>query len=148
MSVREQIQEDLKAAMRSGDTRTRDTLRMLLAAIKQVEIDDQVELDEAGVLQVVARQAKQRRESIKDAETAGRPDMVVEEQRELEICESYLPKMMSVDEIRPLAEHVIGELGATSMKDMGRVMGILMPQLQGKADGSQVSAVVRSLLQN
>lgn len=148
MGVREQLQTDLATAMRQGDSETRDTIRLLLAAIKQVEIDQRVDLDEAGDLAVLAKQAKQRRESIKDAKAAGRPDLVAVEQKELVICESYLPRMMTADEIRPVAQQVISELGATGMQDMGRVMGQLMPQLKGNADGGLVSSVVRSLLQS
>lgn len=148
MGVRDQLQTDLKTAMRQGDTKTRDTIRMLLAAIKQVEIDKQVDLDEDGDLAVIAKQAKQRRESIKDAEAAGRPDLAEIEQNELGICESYLPQMMTAEEIRPVAERVINDLGVSGMQDMGRVMGQLMPQLKGKADGGLVSSVVRSLLQS
>lgn len=147
MDAREQLKSDLTTAMKQGDTEKRDTIRMLLAAINQVEIDERVELDNDGVLAILAKQAKQRRESIKDAETAERPDLIEKEQKELVICESYLPQMMTADEITPVAEQVIGDIGATGMQDMGRVMGQLMPQLKGKADGGLVSSVVRSLLQ-
>ncbi|MGB3713396.1 MAG: GatB/YqeY domain-containing protein [Candidatus Promineifilaceae bacterium] len=148
MGVREQLQTDLATAMRQGDSETRDTIRLLLAAIKQVEIDQRADLDEEGDLAVIAKQAKQRRESIKDAETARRPDLVAVEQKELAICESYLPRMMTADEIRPVAEQVIHDVGAIGMQDMGRVMGQLMPKLKGNADGGLVSGVVRSLLQS
>lgn len=148
MGVREQLQTDLADAMRQGDSETRDTIRLLLAAIKQVEIDQRVQLDEEGDIAVIAKQAKQRRESIKDAEAAGRPDLVAIEQKELAICESYLPRMMTADEIRPVAESVILDVEATGMQDMGRVMGQLMPKLSGNADGGLVSSVVRSLLQS
>jgi uncharacterized protein YqeY len=148
MGVRGQLQTDLVAAMRQGDSETRDTIRLLLAAIQQVEIDQRVELDEEGDLAVIAKQAKQRRESIKDAEAAGRPDLVAVEQKELTICESYLPRMMTADEIRPVAEQVILDVGATGMQDMGRVMGQLMPQLKGNADGGLVSRVVRTHIQS
>lgn len=148
MGVREQLQTDLATAMRQGDSETRDTIRLLLAAIKQVEIDQRADLDEEGDLAVIAKQAKQRRESIKDAEAARRPDLVAVEQKELAICESYLPRMMTADEIRPVAEQVIHDVGAIGMQDMGRVMGQLMPKLKGNADGGLVSGVVRSLLQS
>ena len=148
MGVRDQLEADVKKAMRERDAETRDTLRMLLAAIKQVEIDERVQLDDEGVLMVLSKQAKQRRERIKDAKAAGRPDLVAEEQRELEICESYLPQMMTAEEIEPIARRIIEEVGASGMQDMGRVMGKLMPEVQGKADGELVSSVVRSLLQS
>lgn len=146
--LKSDLEAALRGAMREGATETRDTLRMLLAAIKQVEIDQQIELDDEGVIAVIAKQAKQRRESIADAEAAGRPDLAEAERRELVICETYLPKMLTADDIEPIAQEVIDELGATGMQDMGRVMGTLMPRLQGRAEGGVVSGVVRSLLQS
>jgi len=148
MDVREQLKSDLATAMRQGDSDKRNVIRMLLAAVQQVEIDDRVELDNDGVIAVISKQAKQRRESIKDAETAGRSDLVEEEQMELAICESYLPQMMTAEEITPIAQQVISDTGATGMQDTGRVMGQLMPQLKGRADGGLVSGIVRSLLQS
>lgn len=147
MNLKEKLQADMKTAMREGDTLTRDTLRLVLAAIKQVEIDDQIELDDDACLKVLARQAKQRKESIADAQQAGRADLIEQEEAELAIIEAYLPQMMSRTEIEAVAAEVISEQGASGMKDMGRVMGQLMPQLQGRADGSLASQVVRELLQ-
>lgn len=147
MDLKEQIKSDLKTAMREGDHDKRDTLRMLLAAIQQIEVDDQVVLDNDGVQAVLAKQAKQRRESIDHAIKAGRKDMVKEEEAELAIVEAYLPQMMAEEEIRVIAQAVIEDVGATNMKDMGRVMGQLMPRLKGQADGGLVSNVVRQLLQ-
>jgi uncharacterized protein YqeY len=147
MELKEQLKNDVTAAMREGRTETRDTLRMLLAAIKQTEIDDRTTLDDEGVRAVLTKQAKQRRESIDHATKAGRLDLVEEEEGELAIIESYLPRMMSEEEIRRAAGEVIQEVGAAGMKDMGRVMGQLMPRLQGQADGGAVSKVVRQLLQ-
>ncbi len=148
MALKEKLTNDMKAAMRAGDTEKRDTLRMLLAAIKQVEIDDQVTLDDQGVTAVLTKQAKQRRESIADYEKAGRSELAATEQSELAIIESYLPQMMSREEIRALAADVIAQLGVSDTKGMGQVMGRLMPQVKGKADGRLVNEVVRSLLQN
>ncbi|UCG26501.1 MAG: GatB/YqeY domain-containing protein [Chloroflexota bacterium] len=148
MSLKEELEADVKTAMREGDVTRRDTLRMLLAAIKQVEKDDQVELDDEAVQKVVAKQAKQRKESIADAERAGRTDLVAQEEAELAIIEAYLPQMLSQDEIRAVATQVIDEQGASGMQDMGRVMGQLMPRLQGQADGKLTSQIVRELLQS
>jgi len=121
---------------------------LLLAAIKQVEIDSQVTLDDAGVQNVLAKQAKQRRESITEYEAAGRQDQADHEKAELEIIESYLPKMMSRQEVEEIAGQAVADLGASSPKDRGRVMGRLMPQVKGKADGSMVSEIVRQMLHN
>lgn len=148
MNLKEQLQADVATAMREGDVTRRDTLRMVLAAIKQEEVDERTELDDAACQKIVARQAKQRKESIADAEKAGRTDLIEQEAAELAIIEEYLPQMMSQTEIEAVAAEVIGELGATGMQDMGRVMGQLMPRLQGRADGSVASQVVRRMLQN
>jgi uncharacterized protein len=148
MTLKEQLQADVAVAMRAGDTERRDTVRMLLAAVKQEEVDRRVELDDAGILAVLSKQAKQRRESIADAEKAGRPDLAAQEQIELVIIEHYLPQMMTAEEIGRLAREVIDSLNAGGMKDMGRVMGQLIPKIQGRADGRLVSDVVRQLLQN
>lgn len=146
MTLKEQLQEDTSTAMREGDKHRRDTLRLLLAAVQQEEVDGQAELDDAGVQRVLAKQAKQRRESIADAEIAGRLDLIETEDAELQLIERYLPQMMPEEQVRTKAESVIVELDATDMKDMGRVMAQLMPQLKGKADGRIVSGVVRELL--
>lgn len=148
MSLKEKMRSDMAAAMRQGDNDKRNTLRMLLAAVKQTEVDDQVTLDDPGVVAVLTKQAKQRRESIHDYEKAGRTKMATNEKVELAIIETYLPQMMGQEEVRALAANVIAELGVTDMKGMGQIMGRLMPQLKGQADGRIVNEVVRELLQN
>lgn len=145
---KERLQSDIREAMRAGDDERRNTLRMMQAAIKQTEIDQQIELDEAGVQAVLAKQAKQRRESIADYEAAGRPQMAAQESAELAIIEAYLPQMMSREEVEKIATAVIAQVGATDIKSMGAVMGQLMPQVKGKADGRLVNEVVRGLLQS
>lgn len=146
MALKEQLRTDMATAMKQGNTETRDVLRMLLAAIKQAEVDDQVVLDENGVVAVLTKQAKQRRESIADYEKAGRTDLVAQEQAELAIIETYLPQLMSREKVQALAAQVIADLGVTDSKGMGQVMGKLMPQLKGQADGRMVNEVVRELL--
>ena len=148
MSLKDRLRADVAEAMRAGDASRRDVLRMMLAAVKQEEVDEQIELDDAGVQLVLTKQAKQRRESIADAQKANRPDLVDQEAAELRIIEDYLPGQLSEDEIRAAASGVIDELGASEMQDMGRVMGQLMPKLKGQADGRMVSQVVRDLLQS
>ena len=147
MDLKQQLRDDVATAMRAGDAERRDTLRLLLAAVQQEEIDRQVVLDNSGVEAVLAKQAKQRRESIEDAEKAGRFDLVAQEEAELAIIEPYLPQLMTEDEIRAVAADVISDLGASGVQDTGRVMGRLMPELKGRADGRLVSQVVRELLQ-
>lgn len=147
MTLKEQLQADLAAAMRSGETEKRDTLRGLMAAIKQVEKDDGVTLDDAGILNVLNKQIKQRRETIADAERAGRPDMIAVAAAEIARIEQYLPRQLSPAEIETVVEAVIQQLGATDMKGMGQVMGRVMAQLKGQADGGLVSQIVREKLQ-
>lgn len=146
MTVKDQLEQDLKNAMRAHDKFRRDTLRSLLAAIKQEEVDTRQEAGDEMTLAVLRKQAKQRQETIADAERAGREDLIDEAQAELAIIEAYLPQMMSRDEIRQHAQEVIADLGVSDMSGMGRVMGELMPRLQGQADGRDVSDVVRQLL--
>ncbi|SRR5690554_2977246 len=146
MNLKERLRQDLADAMRSGEAERRDVLRLLVAAIKQEEVDQRQTLEDSQVQEVLVKQAKQRRESIVDAEQAGRPDLAEAEQRELTIIEEYLPQQMSRDEVEAVARQVIEELGVQDMKSMGQVMGRLMPQLKGQADGRVVSDVVRELL--
>ncbi|MFN2135352.1 MAG: GatB/YqeY domain-containing protein [Candidatus Promineifilaceae bacterium] len=148
MSLKEQLRLDMADAMRSGDKEKRDTLRLLLSAVKQVEIDEQVDLenDDEAVLAVLNKQAKQRRESIDEYAAAGRADLVDEEKAQLVLIESYLPAQMDRYEITLLAQGVIEATGASGPKDTGMVMGQLMPKVKGKADGRLVNEVVRELL--
>ncbi len=148
MTLKEQLTAELKTAMRGGDVERRDTIRLLQAAIKQEEIDNQVTLDNEGVTAVLLKQAKQRRESITDYTKAGREDLAGEEQRQLAIIETFLPQMMSREEVEKVARRVITDLGVTDAKGMGQVMARLMPQVKGKADGRIVNEVVRDLLQS
>ena len=148
MSIKETLQSDRIAAMRAGDTAKRNALGLLQAAIKQEEIDGQTTLDDKAVLEILMRQAKQRRESIADYEKAGRAEMVANEQAELTIIESYLPQQMNREQIVAIASEIIAELGVTDARGMGQIMGTLMPKVKGKADGRLVNEVVRDLLQN
>jgi hypothetical protein len=146
MSLKEQLQADLASAMRTHDDQRRDLLRMVMAAIKQVEVDERATLDDAGVQDVIRKQIKQRRESIADLEKAGRADAIATEEADIAILESYLPQMMSRDEVEQIARAVISELGVSDVKAMGQVMAKLMPQVKGRADGRMVNEVVRTLL--
>jgi len=146
MTLKEKLNDDVKNAMRSGDAARRDTLRHVLAAIKQVEVDTRKELSDADVAQILTREAKRRRESIDSFDKGGRSDLVAKEQSELQLIESYLPQQMSRAEIETLARQAIADTGATSPAQMGAIMQKLMPQLKGKADGKLVNQVVRELL--
>jgi hypothetical protein len=146
MHPKERLQEDLKAAMKSGDTRRKDALRFIVAAIKQVEIDTRTQLTEEQTFGVLATEAKKRRDSIGEARIAGRADLADQEQMELELIESYLPQQLSRQELEDEARKAVAESGATTAKDMGNVMKVLMPRVKGRADGRLVTEVVKSLL--
>lgn len=148
MDLKEQMRADMAAAMRSGATQRRDVLRMVLAAIKQTEVDGQKTLDDAAIQDVLRKQIKQRQESVADFTRAGRPAEVDREMAEIAIIEAYLPQMMTQAEIETLARGVIAELGVSEAKAMGQVMSRLMPHVKGRADGRLVNEVVRSLLQS
>jgi uncharacterized protein YqeY len=145
-TIIDQINTDLKTAMKSGDKFRTETLRNLKSAIKYAEIEAQTELGDDGTLAVIAKQAKQRRDSIAEFKKANRTDLIEIETAQLHILEAYLPAQLSEDEIRRRAEIVISELGVSDVKGMGQVMKQLMAELQGQADGKVVSRVVRELL--
>jgi uncharacterized protein len=146
MTLKEELNIDLATAMRAGDTQRRDVLRMMLAAIKQTEVDSRTILDDAGVQEVLRRQLKQRLESIIDYQKAGRLEAVEQETAEIAIIETYLPQLMTREEIEKVAKELIAELDVTDPKNMGLIMSRLMPELKGRADGKLVNDVVRSLL--
>ena len=148
MGIREDMTADLKQAMRDKDNNTRDTLRLLLAAVKQAEVDGGKTLDDSAVQAIVTKQAKQRRESIDAYESAGRTDLSEPEKLELAVIEKYLPQMMGRDEIEAIAKEVFAETGAEGPRAMGAIMGKLMPKIKaaGQADGKLVNQVVRELL--
>ena len=145
--VREQLRSDLRDAMRARDVPRRNTIRLLEAALKNAEIDKRgAELAEADVLAILQRQVKQRRESIEQFEQGGRDDLAEKERVEIAIIEQYLPRQLSREEVAVRAQAAIEQIGATGPGDRGKVMGVLMRELRGEADGSVVNAVVGELL--
>ena len=146
MGMLETIKEDLKTAMRAKDKETRDTLRLILTAVKQIEVDQKKELGEEDMQKLLLKQAKQRRESIVEYEKAGRQELADPEKVELAIIEKYLPQMMSKEEVIVIAEKVIAGIDTSNPKAMGMIMGKLMPQVKGKADGRVVNEAVREIL--
>lgn len=148
MTLKQQLQDDLKRAMREQDEVRRRTLRMALAAIKNKEVEVQRELDDADVAAILQKEAKQRHETLDELRQVDRPDLVAAEQAELDVLTEYLPEQLGRDEVAALARQVIDDLNATEPRQMGQVMGVLMPQLKGQADGRLVSQVVRELLSN
>jgi uncharacterized protein YqeY len=146
MSLRDKLTEDLKQTMRQGDELGRSTLRLVMAAIKNAEIEKRRKLGEGELLAVIAKEAKQRRESIAQFEEGDRQDLADREKAELQILVAYLPEQLSREEIEAQARQIIEEIGAASLAQMGQVMRRLMPLMQGKADGKLVNQVVKELL--
>jgi uncharacterized protein YqeY len=144
--LKAKITEDMKAAMRAQEKERLATIRLIQAAIKQKEVDDRIELDDAQVLAVLDKMVKQRRESIAQFEKAGRDDLIAKEQSELEVIQVYLPEALSDEEVDAMIAEAIAATGAAEMKDMGKVMGQLKPKLQGRADMGAVSAKIKAKL--
>ena len=146
MSLKARITDDMKTAMRAKDSSRLGTVRLLLAAIKQREVDERTELDDAAIAGVVEKLIKQRRDSISQFQAAGRDDLVAAEQAELVVLQAYLPEQLSAAEVEAAVTAAIAETGATSAKDMGKVMGVLKPRLAGRADMGAVSSLIKTRL--
>jgi len=140
------LQSDMKSSMKAGDKARLSVIRLMLAAINQIEVDERIELDDSRITTVLDRMTKQRRESIEHFSRASRDDLTAIEEYELQIIREYLPEPLSEAEINTLVEQSIQTSGASSIKDMGRVMGLLKPQLQGRADMKKVSQLIKSRL--
>ncbi len=145
-TLKSQLQSDMKSSMKSGDKGRLGVIRLMLSAIKQIEVDERIELDDDRITAVLDKMSKQRRESITHFDKAGRDDLTAIEKAELEIIREYLPEALGEAEINKLVEKSIADTGAASIKDMGKVMGMLKPRLQGRADMGQVSQLVKSRL--
>ena len=146
MGLREQINQDLKEAMKAKDTHKRDALRLLTSAFKQIEVDERKELSDEDVIKIIQKQVKSRNDSIEQYKSAARDDLVEIEQREIAYFEPYLPKQLSDEELTSELQTIIDQVGATSMKDMGKVMGMASKALAGKADGKRINECVKKLL--
>ena len=146
MSLKTQLTEDMKTAMRAKDQVSLSTIRLINAAIKQFEVDERTEADDAKVISILTKMVKQRKDSTKIYTEAGRQDLADKENAEIEILNRYLPQMMSAEEIKTVVEAVIAETGASGMADMGKVMGVLKTRLAGKADMGEVNKVLKAAL--
>ena len=144
--LKKRITDDMKLAMKAKDKQALKAVRMILGAIKQKEVDDRIELDDAQVMAVIQKMVKQRKDSISQFSDAGRTDLVEVEEDELVIINSYMPAQLSDEEVREVVDKAITDSGADSMKDMGKLMGILKGQLDGKADMGQVSILIKDKL--
>jgi uncharacterized protein YqeY len=147
MSLKNTLENALKDALRAHDEPRKNTIRMALSAIRLIEIDKGIALDDNGVLAVLQKEVKSRQEAIADAQRAHRPDLESAAQQEIQILQEFLPQSLSAEELETLARQAIAEAGATSAREMGQVMKILIPRLQGRATGDQASQAVRKLLQ-
>ncbi len=146
MSLKDQIKEDMKSAMKAGEKDRLKVVRLIMAAVKQVEVDKRVELDDAGVLAVLNRMVKQRRDSVEQFEKGNREDLAKIERDEIAVLQDYLPEQLSADELSAMVDEVIAATGAQGMKDMGKVMGQIKSKAAGRADMGAVSAAVKERL--
>jgi uncharacterized protein YqeY len=146
MTLKERIKNDIKEAMRAKDTARRDTLRNINAAIKQIEVDERRELEDADVERILLKYAKQREDAIEQFRAAGRDDLVAKDEAELALVKSYLPEPMNPEELEEELRAIVEECGAQSMKDMGRVMALARERIGSRADGGAISSVVKKIL--
>ncbi len=146
MTLKEQITEDMKSAMRAKEAERLGTIRLLLAAIKQREVDERITVEDAGIIAIIEKLIKQRKDSIEQFQKAGRTDLVDQETKELGILQAYMPAQLSAAEVQSAIQKIIADLGASGPQDMGKVIGALKTQLAGKADMGMVSGLVKVAL--
>ena len=146
MSLKETLMQDLKTAMKNKDKRTKDTITMVRAAIKQKEVDDHVELNDDDVIQIIAKEIKERRGSIEEFQKAGRDDLIESTKAEIDVLLNYMPEQLSEEELEAMIRKVMEENNITEKKQMGLLMKNIMPKVQGRADGKAVNAIVNRIL--
>jgi hypothetical protein len=147
MSLKERLLNDMRTAMKNRDAFRKNILSMARAAVLQVEKDQQVDLDDQGVIEVLSKEVKLRKEAIEEFKKGNRQDLVEKNEKEIEILYEYLPQQLSEEEIEEIVKQTINEVGANSIRDMGKVMGAIMPKVKGRADGSLVNRLVKEYLQ-
>lgn len=146
MDLKETLMQDLKTAMKDKDTIKKNTVQMIRSAILQFEKDNLTELDQEGVLDVIAKELKKRRDVLPEYEKSGRDDLIADIKREIEILLAYLPEQLTKEELEVIVTDAIAETGASSMKDMGKIMAAVMPKVKGRADGKMINAIVKEKL--
>jgi len=146
MDIRETLMQDLKTAMKDKDTIRKNTVTMIRSAILQFEKDNKTELNEDGIMEIIAKELKKRRDVLPEYEKSGREDLIADINREIEILLAYLPKQLTKEELEVIVAEAIAETGATSMKDMGKIMATVMPKTKGRADGKMINAIVKEKL--
>ena len=147
MNIKTQLNDSMKDAMKSGDEVRKRTVRMVLAAVKQAEVDKRIELDDLAVTNIIQKEVKNRRESLEEAKKANRDDLVADNEAEIKVLEVFLPKAMPAEELRAIVQAAIAETGAAAPSDMGKVMKVVMAKVAGRAPNDMISATVRELLQ-
>lgn len=146
MSLKEKLQEDLKSSMKNKDTIRKSVVTLIRAAIKQYEVDNRVELADDAIIDIISKQLKQRKDSLAEFEKANRDDLVEETKSEIQVLEGYLPQQLSEEELEKIVIETIAEVGATSMKDMGKIMATIKPRTAGRADGRKINELVKKNL--
>ena len=146
MSLKEKLQEDLKSSMKNKDTIKKSVVTLIRAAIKQHEVDNRVELADDAIIDILSKQLKQRKDSLAEFEKANRDDLVEETKSEIQVLEGYLPQQLSEEELEKIVIETIAEVGATSMKDMGKIMATIKPKTAGRADGRKINELVKKNL--
>ncbi|MEM6405479.1 MAG: GatB/YqeY domain-containing protein [Pseudomonadota bacterium] len=146
MALKSRLQSDMKTAMKARDKPRLAVIRLILAAVKQREVDERIELDDQQLLAVLDKMVKQRQESVRQYQSAGRDDLATAEQAEIEIIQAYLPAMLTPDEVTAIIQQTVSDTGAASMRDMGQVMAVIKPQVQGRADMAEISQAVKKQL--
>ncbi len=146
MALKDKLMDDLKSAMKDKDTIRKNVVQLIRSGVLQFEKDNKVTLDDDGVLDVIAKQLKQRRDSLPEYEKSGRDDLIAQLKREMELLMEYLPAQLSAEELKAIVKEAIETTGAASVKDMGKVMAAVMPKTKGRADGKEINAIARELL--
>jgi len=146
MSLKERLLEDMKIAMRDKDSVRKNTIQMARSAVLQVEKDNKVALDDGGIIEVIAKEAKKRKDSLPEFEKSGRQDLIDNLKTEIEVLMQYLPQQLTEEELEQIVKAAVQETGASSVRDMGKIMQAVMPKIKGRADGKQVNQIVNKLL--
>ena len=146
MSLKDKLAEDLKSAMKDKNTVRKNVVQMVRAGVLQVEKDNKITLDDDGVLDVISKQLKQRRDSLPDYEKSGREDLIAELKAEMDVLMEYLPEQLTREELEKIVAEAVASTGASSIKDMGKIMGAVMPKTKGRADGKVINEIARQML--
>lgn len=147
MTLKQKLQEDLKTSMKNKDTLRKSVITLIRSSIKQVEVDKRIELNDDDIIDIISKQLKQRNDSLEQFLDAGREDLVEETRSEIEVLKEYLPQQLSEEELNEIVKQTISEVGATSMKDMGKIMSVIKPKTKGRADGKLINKLVNENLQ-